>query len=413
MFVVRAEGLTRGPLGQLPKPRSGGPVVRHIGEALMTILRGGSAKPPPTANGGRRTQDVLKDLTFEIEEGSIVAFPGQDLRAIETLMRILIASLQPTGGRAMIRGTIGGLLSVGENLDMEVTGREAILRERSFMRFFGQEDADPEAFVAEVLEFAGMKEFEDVLVRRYSTGMALRLGLAMVLVARPSTIVLGDIMGVGDLDFHERAKARIRQMADEGTTFMLCGPAFGVRDLADRLIYIERGQISRDIAAGEEIQEEEDTGPVTHNWHVVTERQQGVAVSLVKVSVHPPTARRRTTELRMRWRLKTGAARIWPAVDVVYNNAVVFRSVAPAAIELETPGTVTTSVYLPPSFLAAVPYHVRIICDARYNNRRRLIRLPGAVEGVPAKEVLSAKGRGVPLLHPDLEWSIEPVGDVK
>ncbi len=411
MFVVRTEGLTRGPLGQLPKPRSGGPVVRNIRQAMGTIIRGGARKDG--ADEGRRRSDVFTDLTFEIEEGSIVAFPGQDLRAIETLMRILIASLEPTGGRALIRGTIGGLLSVGENLDAESTGREAILRERSFMRFFGREEGDPEAFVAEVLEFAGMKEFEDVSVRRYSTGMALRIGLAMVLVARPSTIILGDIMGVGDLDFHERAKARIRQMSEEGTTFLLCGPAFGVGDLADRLIYIERGAISRDIAAGEEIQEEEDSAPVTHNWQVATERLQGNVVALVDVSVRPPTARRRTTELRMRWRLKAAPVRIRPFVDVSHENVPVFRSVAPEAIEVEAPGIVTTSVFLPPSFLAAVPYNIRIACNARYDGKNRRIRVPGTVEGSPNRTMMTARRRAAPLLHPDLQWSFEPVGEAK
>ncbi len=236
----------------------------------------------------------------------------------------------------------------------EATGREAILRERSFLRFTGEASDEDEAFIAEVLEFAGMKDFEDVLVRRYSTGMALRLGLSMVLVARPSIIVLGDIMGVGDLDFHERCKARIRQMADEGTTFLLSGPAFGVKDLADRLIYIERAEIVRDINAGEEIQED-DGSPVIHNWHVVANRMASTAVSLANVTVHPPTMRRRSTELRMRWRIKTGPAQIWPAVDVIRDKSMVFRSIAPEPIKVEQPSWVTTSVYVPPAFLGGHP----------------------------------------------------------
>ncbi len=406
MFAIRAQGLTRAPLGRLPRPRSGGSTLSNIGGAMMSILRGGAGAD---AQAQGRTS-LLEDVSFEIEQGTIVAFPGQDLKAIEAMMRIMSASLAPSGGQVEINGSIKGLLSVGENLDSEATARESVLRERSFLNV--REDEEGESFLAEVLEFAGMKDFEDVMVRRYSTGMSLRLGLAMVLVARPDIVVIGDIMGVGDLDFHQRCKERIRKMADEGTTFLLAGPAFAVNDLADRVIFLERGRITRDALAGEE-EEQDDSGPVTHNWHVTQEQMSSTAVNLASVDVLAPTPRRPATVIQLKWRIKRGPIEMWPIVDFLQDHMVIFRTIAPQPIKAEGPSWVKTSVRLPEHFLAAVPYHVRIVCDSSYGGRKRKMRVPHAIELVPTKPLSTGKGHLVPYLKPHFDWEIEPVGEAE
>ena len=409
MFAIRAQGLTRGPLNRLPKPKAGGPTVSSAFGALGAIVRGGPKKSRKDGADGQKGalgQDLLKDVSFTIDRGSIVALPGPDLRAIEALMRILTASLQVSAGRIEINGSIGGLVTVGANLEADLTGREAVIRERAYMRVPEERE---EAFLDEVLAFSGMKEFEDVLIRRYSTGMSLRLGLAMILMAKPSVVVLGDIMGVGDLDFHQRCKEQIRQMASDGATFLLGGPAFAVDDLADRKMFFERGRISSDLsAAGDE--EPEDGGPASHVWHVADDQVSCAVLGLSGISVLPPTHIRRSTHIRLHWRVKAAPQKIRLILDFLHGSIVVFRAVAREVI-VEELCWLRATVSLPP-LLGALHYRVRITCISDQDGRKRTMRIAHALDAVPTAGARSTGVESIPLLRPPLDWEIAPIEEI-
>lgn len=404
MIAVRVEGLSRGPLNTLPKAKAGGPTFRSVFTALGTIVRGGPKKGREADNGGKKNllrQDLLKDVSFEIERGSIVAFPGADMRAIEAMMRILTGSLQPSAGRIEVHGTIGGLISVGENLVADLTGHEVLRRERSYLLV---PDERKDTFPDEVLEFAGLREFEDVLVRRYSTGMSLRLGLAMVLVAKPSVIVLGDIMGVGDLDFHQRCKERIRELAEEGVTFILGGPAFAVDDLADRILFLERGSITRDDSLASVGEEPDDESP-SHNWHIANDRLSSSVLSLMGIRVMP--RKKRGTFIRVDWRVKVGPQKLRPMLDFLHGNVVVFRSVSPREIEVEGPCWLRTTIALP-QMLGSVPYRVRINCTSQIGQKTRTMKIAHALDAIPSGATWN-HDEVAPLLRPRFDWEIETI----
>lgn len=401
MFAVRVQNLVRGPLNSLPKGKSGGPTFRGVGQALGHIVRGGPKKKkgeeaPPEP-------DVIKDMSFEIEKGSITVIPGGDSRAIDALTRMMTGSLQPTSGRIEVNGSIAGLLRVGENLDDDSTARESIEREGRYLRVPEEREA---AFREEVLEFAGLKDFEDVQVRRYSTGMSLRLGLALILCARPSVVVMGDIMGVGDLDFRERTTNRLRELAFEGMTFLLTGPAFGTDGLADRRIYIERGRLASDeILAG--VSEDEDEEPASHDWHVAEFDARTAITSVEAIDVRPPAANRARTEIRVRLRTRIPSVRIRLIVDMLRDNHLLLRSVSPTMFEVEEPRWVNATVAIPP-ILASIPYRVRITCEVETNGRVRTMRIGHALDATPRKPP-AADLDARPQFQPELQWTIDPI----
>lgn len=402
MFAIRAVNLTRGPLNVIPKGKSGGPTFKGVGQTLATMIRGG----PKKGKDGKPVSlgpDLIHDISFEIEQGSITVMPGADMRAVDALMRMLASSLQPSSGRIEVNGTISGLIRVGDNLEEDHTAYEVVANEAKYLRVA---DESIPRFREEVLEFAGLKDFEDVQVRRFSSGMALRLGLTMMLLAKPSVVVMGEIMGVGDLDFRQRTAELIRQMANEGTTFLLGGPGFGMDGLADRRIYFERGEISADSAlAGDDAEPE---GPASHNWHVAEDQADNAVLAVDGIRVVEPTEAKPHITFRITLRAKAEAIKLRMLIDVMKDNVLVMRGVNPEIFEIAEPGWVQVAVSLPP-VLAAIAYRVRIGCEVEHDGRMRTIRIANAIDAVPVNPMRPADVDAMPLLQPDFNWTIKPI----
>lgn len=403
MFAIRAVNLTRGPLNVLPKPSAGGPKLKKAAAALGGMLRGGPKKKKDEKEG-RGEQMLLEDVSFEIEQGTITAIPGADQRATEALGRMLVGSLQPTAGRLEVRGSIAGLLKVGENLDADSTAYELIGKES---RYLNVAEESKDAFRDEVLEFSGLREFEDVQIRRFSTGMGLRLGLSMILVAKPSIVVMGDILGVGDLDFRQRTWDRVKEMSRDGTTFLLIGPGYGSEG-TDRRFLIERGRVTGDTLTRTDDTDYLPEGPAAHTWHRGEDSADNVVLAVQGVTALPPKENRRRTEIRIRMMAKVEAVNLRVVLDLVHNQTIVLRSVTPNVITLEEPCSFGVSVSLPP-ILAALPYRVRITCHAEHEGRTRTIQLANALNAIPTVPAQAADMDAVPVFQPDWDWTINAI----
>jgi len=400
-FAIRAVDLTREPLNNLPKHAGEATRTRfkNVGRTLGGMLRGG----PKRTDDDKGAQNLLDNVSFEIAKGSVTAIPGADQRAMEALGRMLTGSLQPTGGRIEVRGSIAGLMRVGENLDDELTAHEIIRKEA---RYLNVDEDNEEAFRDEVLEFAGLRDFEDVQVRRYSTGMALRLGLSMILVARPDTVVMGDILGVGDLDFRQRTWERVKRMSEEGTTFLLIGPGYTADDTADRRFLIERGKVTGDttVKASEEYIPE---GPSTHTWHQGETFVDNIVMAVQSVNARAPTERRRRTEIRIRMAAKVESLNVRVVLDLFHEQTLVMRSVMPQVIAIEHPCAFLVTVTIPP-VLAAIPYRVRLAVHGEHEGRTRTLMLNPALSAIPTKPAHAADMDTVPVIQPAWAWTIRP-----
>ena len=160
---------------------------------------------------------VLKDISLEIDKGSIVCLDGPSGSGKSVLLRILAGMIQPTEGRIEIYGTVSSLLGAGENLDEAMSALENIENERVTQGV----EADAEQYARDVIAFAGLEKFERIPVSKYSTGMTMRLSLALALQGNPDILLLDDVLSVGDLAFQQQCVERMLELKAAGCTWCL------------------------------------------------------------------------------------------------------------------------------------------------------------------------------------------------
>jgi lipopolysaccharide transport system ATP-binding protein len=209
---------------------------------------------------------VLTDISLEIEPGTVVCLAGATGSGKSTLLKILACVIPPTEGRIELRGTVRSLLRIGDNLDGRLTAIENIDRQRPFTRM---PDAEAAGFAAAVIDFAGLAGIEQVPVRTYSTGMTLRLSIAMALHGRPSILLVDDVLGVGDIAFQQQCIDRLHELSEQGCTMVL---AFSdddlVRQIASRVVTLAGGRVTGDAPPTEMILGQHGFGATDVAWHI-------------------------------------------------------------------------------------------------------------------------------------------------
>ena len=165
---------------------------------------------------GRDEQDffwALRDLSFEVRQGEILGILGRNGSGKSTLLKILSGVTQPTEGRAMMRGRVGSLLEVGTGFHPDLTGRENVFMSGVLLGLKRQEIA---AKFDEIVDFSGIESFIDVPVKRYSSGMYVRLAYAVASLLRSDILILDEVMAVGDAAFREKSQENIEKIANDG-----------------------------------------------------------------------------------------------------------------------------------------------------------------------------------------------------
>jgi lipopolysaccharide transport system ATP-binding protein len=162
---------------------------------------------------------LLRDINFEIERGSLVCITGNSGSGKSTLLKLLAGRVPPTCGRIELHDRVASLLSIGENLRKEDTALENLEKEAQLQRMTG---AEAKLYRRRAISFAGLREAEMLPIGRYSTGMRLRLSVAMALMSPNASIFLfDDIMEVGDIAFQKKFLEQMRTRRDEGCTFVM------------------------------------------------------------------------------------------------------------------------------------------------------------------------------------------------
>ena len=176
-----------------------------------------------TGNTKRHTVDegefwALKDVSFEVQPGEMIGIIGRNGAGKSTLLKVLSRIVNPTEGRAEIRGRMGSLLEVGTGFHPELTGRENIflngsilgMRHREILRNFD-----------EIVEFSGVEKFLEMPVKRYSSGMYVRLAFAVAAHLELETLVVDEVLAVGDAQFQAKCLGKMREVAKSGHTVVL------------------------------------------------------------------------------------------------------------------------------------------------------------------------------------------------
>jgi lipopolysaccharide transport system ATP-binding protein len=199
--------------------------------------------------GERDTLWALDHVTFDVRAGEVLGIVGRNGAGKTTLLKILSRITEPTHGEARIRGRIGSLLEVGTGFHGDLTGRENIFLNGAILGMGKREIARK---FDEIVSFAEVERFIDTPVKRYSSGMYLRLAFAVAAHLEPEILIVDEVLAVGDAEFQRRCLGKMSEVSGEGRTVILVSHNMGaITSLATRCLWLDGGKIRRIGAPGE------------------------------------------------------------------------------------------------------------------------------------------------------------------
>jgi lipopolysaccharide transport system ATP-binding protein len=215
---------------------------RLLTETITDRLKSFGRRPKP------REFWALRDVSFEVAQGETLGVIGHNGAGKSTLLKILSRISPPTEGEIRLRGRVGALLEVGTGFHPELTGRENVFLNGAILNM--KRDEITRKF-DEIVEFADIGPFIDTPVKRYSSGMQLRLAFSVAAHLEPEILIIDEVLSVGDLAFRERCLQRMEDASKAGTTVIFISHELNaVRSLCDRALLLSSGRIaaSGDVA---------------------------------------------------------------------------------------------------------------------------------------------------------------------
>jgi len=196
---------------------------------------------------------ALKNVSFEVKEGEVVGIIGRNGAGKSTLLKVLSRITEPTKGEARVYGRVGSLLEVGTGFHPELTGRENIYLNGTIL---GMKRAEIERKFDEIVAFAEVEKFLDTPVKRYSSGMYVRLAFAVAAHLEPEILVVDEVLAVGDAQFQKKCLGKMGQVAKEGRTVLFVSHSMPtVQNLCHKGIVLSYGQVQFHGAVEQAVQQ--------------------------------------------------------------------------------------------------------------------------------------------------------------
>jgi len=196
------------------------------------------------AKGGSNLVWALKDLTFEVKQGEILGIIGKNGAGKSTLLKLLSKVTGPTTGSIKVKGRIASLLEVGTGFHPELTGRENVFLNGAIL---GMTKPEISSKLDEIVDFSGCAKYIDTPVKRYSSGMMVRLGFAVAAHLEPEILIVDEVLAVGDAEFQKKAIEKMKNVAGTGRTILFVSHNMvAINNLCDRAIMLDKGEIVAD-----------------------------------------------------------------------------------------------------------------------------------------------------------------------
>ena len=187
---------------------------------------------------------ALKNINVQIKEKEIIGIIGSNGSGKSTLLKILSKITTPTSGEAFIKGKVGSLLEVGTGFHDELTGRENIYLNGTIL---GMNKKQINNNIDNIINFSGVKEFIDTPVKRYSSGMRVRLAFSVAAYLEPEILIIDEVLAVGDASFQKKCLGKMDDVAKSGRTVLFVSHNMeAIMSLCTRVIWIDKGEIIRD-----------------------------------------------------------------------------------------------------------------------------------------------------------------------
>lgn len=215
-------------------------------DSFRELLKGIASAPFKKAKklSGQDQQDMfwaLRNVDFEIPVGQVTGVVGRNGAGKSTLLKILSRIVQPTEGKVLVRGRVASLLEVGSGFHPELTGRENIYMNASIL---GMRRKEVDRKLSDIVEFAEVEKFIDTPVKRYSSGMYVRLAFSVAAHVDPDVLLVDEVLAVGDNKFQQRCIGKLNEIGQQGRTVFFVSHNMGlIQKLCTHSIYLKNGQI--------------------------------------------------------------------------------------------------------------------------------------------------------------------------
>lgn len=309
------------------------------------------------AHGESREFWALRDVSFDVDRGEAVGIIGHNGAGKSTMLKILARITDPTEGRVRLRGRVGALLEVGTAFHEELTGRENVWINGTLL---GMSRRDIAARFDDIVAFAGVERFLDTPLKRYSSGMYMRLAFSVAAHLEPEIVIVDEVLAVGDAEFQRRCLAKMRELIADGRTVVFVShDASAVAQLCPRVVWLDHGAVRDDGPTGTVLSAYLNA-PMVRSGGVAgaleaSAAAEVVSIELVDAAGAPLDVVSRGDELRVRLRLVNRVAAVDREVAVIVTNADGVRVLDESVIDdpvlrgsLDEPGTYDLELRLAP-----------------------------------------------------------------
>jgi len=278
---------------------------RSLREAIPATARRITRRRPTSGHGTARSAGefwALCDISFDVQEGDVLGIIGHNGAGKSTLLKILSRITEPTKGCARIRGRVSSLLEVGTGFHPELTGRENVFLNGSIL---GMSRHEIKRKFDEIVEFSGVSKFLDTPVKRYSSGMSVRLAFAVAAHLEPEVLIIDEVLAVGDAEFQSKCLGKMEDVASSGRTVLFVSHNMAaVESLCNKALLLSQGRIAKHGSVASAINEY-----LAHGAYAATD---------VDLREHPGRIPGSTPVLQ-RLRITNDAGEVLPALRVGGN----------------------------------------------------------------------------------------------
>lgn len=184
---------------------------------------------------------ALDDVSFHIEKGEVVGLIGANGAGKSTLLKIVSGVMKPTSGEVIVNGVVSPMIELGAGFDLELTARENIYLNGAVM---GYSKSFLDEKFESIVEFSELKDFLDVPVKNFSSGMTAKLAFSVATIVNPEILIVDEILSVGDIKFQEKSKNKMLEMIKGGTTVLYVSHSLAsIEELCDKVVWLEHGKV--------------------------------------------------------------------------------------------------------------------------------------------------------------------------
>ncbi|RUL87164.1 ABC transporter ATP-binding protein [Tautonia sociabilis] len=364
----RHETLSGAALGLLSAP------LRNL-HRLRSLDASRSLRRPNRPTPNEHSDDLLwalRDVSFQVHRGEVLGVIGRNGAGKSTLLKILSRVASPSAGRVTMFGRVSSLLEVGTGFHPELTGRENVYLNGTIL---GMRKAEIDRKFDQIVDFSGVSRFLDTPVKRYSSGMKVRLAFAVAAHLEPEILIVDEVLAVGDYEFQRRCLGKMEDVArgGEGRTVLFVSHNMGMmRSLCNRAICLRQGELVFEGAVADCIEYYENANGASQDVGIVRfEEEETKSINILEVKLINSTGRCCTSidqfeplDARITYRVRRPVSGRNLSIALSYKGERVFVSfdtdMNPERLSSRTPGDYEDVVALPTKLLKAGLFSITV-----------------------------------------------------